>query len=74
MINTRPIIRATNALALAEGLTRSTAYRWLSDRWIQRAYFTPAQAREHVEWCKANSQAVRAIYTRDIKTGRFVAA
>jgi hypothetical protein len=67
------VIRATNQLALAEGLTRQTAYRW-ADGWIQRAFFTPSQAREHVEWCKVNSNAVRALYTRDIQTGRFVAA
>lgn len=68
------VIRSTNKLALAEGLTRQTGYRWLSDNWIQRAFFTPSQAAEHVAWCKANADCVRALYTRDIETGRFVAA
>lgn len=73
MLDIRPIIRATNKLALAEGLSLSVGYRWLADGFVQRAYFTREQAGEHVAWCKGvASGAARALYVRDIATGRFV--
>lgn len=72
MLNTRPVIRATNQLALASGLTHSVAYRWLADGFIQRAFFTAPDAREHVEWCRDLPDCVRPLYCRNLTSGRFV--
>lgn len=71
---TRQIIRDTNRIARAEGLPLQTAYRWLNDGFIQRAFFTPPEAREHAEWCKVNSQSVKVLYHRELLTGRFCRA